>query len=169
MGRIDYTKLLLNTQTSDGKKTSKYKTKHPYYEDKESYNLDSCIAEQRKPMFGYPLTKLNTDLNHTMAPEDEDNDFEFDFMKPNVVELKRQKQYMDHVLKCFTFGHPVRRDEPLVKQGPSAIDEIKRKFNRVFLIRKFFSVKRSKANKKFDYPVDHMGRILADNITHEYQ
>ena len=40
-------------------------------------------------MFGYPLTKLNADLKHAIAPEDEENNFEFDFMKPNIVELKR--------------------------------------------------------------------------------
>ena len=89
-------------------------------------------------------------------------------MKPNVVAMKREKQFMDHVLKCFTFGQPVRRDDPRKKEGPSAVDEIKRKFNRVFLIRKFFSVKRAKANKKFDYPVDHMGRILVQGLKHDY-
>ena len=110
-----------------------------------------------------------TELDLDDGDMDEEKHFEFDYMKPNIVALKREKQFMDHVYKCFTFGKPVRRDTPLVKQGPSNIDEIKRKFNRVRLIRSYFSVKRQKKNRKFDYPVDHMGRILSENFQHDYQ
>ena len=68
--------------------------------------------------------------------------------------MRREKQIMDHVLKCFTWGKPVRRDVPLVGKDGSRINEIKSKFNRVRLIRQYFSVKRRNLNRKFDYPVD---------------
>lgn len=42
----------------------------------------------------------------------------------------------------------------------SRIDEIKSKFNRVRLIRRYFSVKRQSLNRKFDYPIDQLGRIM---------
>ena len=90
-------------------------------------------------------------------------------MKPNIIARRREKEFMDHVMKCFTFGQPVRRDTPFVIQGPSNIDEIKRRFNRVKLIRNYFSIKRRNATKKFDYPIDHMGRILSEDFKHDYQ
>ena len=83
-----------------------------------------------------------------------ENGLDFDFMKPCVVALKREKQFMDHVLKCFTFGKPVRRTNPLDASNVSKIDEIRSKFNRVRLIRKYFSIKRRAMNRKFDFPID---------------
>ena len=67
---------------------------------------------------------------------------------------------MEHVYKCFTFGKPVRRDNPLVCNDVSRIDEIKQKFNRVKLIRRYFSVKRRNMHRKFDYPIDQLGRLV---------
>ena len=67
---------------------------------------------------------------------------------------------MKHVLKCFTFGKPVRRDIPLISEEGSRVNEIKSKFNRVRLIRRYFSVKRRNLNRKFDYPIDQLGRIM---------
>ena len=75
--------------------------------------------------------------------------------------MKREKQFMDHVLKCFTWGKPVRRDNPLIDDEVSRVDEFRSKFNRVRLIRSFFSIKRRNLNKKFDYPIDQLGRIMS--------
>ena len=42
--KVSYTRQLLETDSSESKsKKSKYITKNPYYEDKQSYNLDACI------------------------------------------------------------------------------------------------------------------------------
>ena len=87
--------------------------------------------------------------------------FDFDSLKPNVISMKREKQFMNHVLKCFTFGKPVRRDNGIVVDNASRFDEIKSRFNRVRLIRRYFSIKRRNLNRKFDYPVDQLGRIAS--------
>ena len=75
-------------------------------------------------------------------------------IKPTLIALKREKQFMEHVLKCFTWGKPVRRDTPLIDDEVSRLDEFRTRFNRVRLIRKFFSIKRRNLNRKFDYPID---------------
>jgi len=75
---------------------------------------------------------------------------------------------MEHVLKCFTFGKAVRRDETEVFHSVSRIDEIKQKFNRVKLIRKFFSIKRRGFNRKFDYPIDQLGRIVRSKTKQDF-
>jgi hypothetical protein len=67
---------------------------------------------------------------------------------------------MEHVAKCFTFGKPVRRDTPEMCDDASRIEEIKSKFNRVRLIRKYFSIKRKNQARKFDYPIDQLGNIV---------
>ena len=85
--------------------------------------------------------------------------FDLDQMKPSVIAAKREKQFIDHVYKCFTFGKPVRRIDALADDSVSRCDEIKSKFNRVRLIRRFFSIKRRNLNRKFDYPIDQLGRI----------
>lgn len=77
---------------------------------------------------------------------------------------------MDHVLKCFTFGKPVRRDNPLEVDHVSKIEEIKSKFNRVRLIRRYFSIKRRHLNRKFDFPIDQLGRIVSQKTSkQDYQ
>ena len=83
--------------------------------------------------------------------------------------MKREKQFMEHVLKCFTWGVPVRRDTPLVNDEVSKIDEIKSKFNRVRLIRRYFSVKRRDLNRKFDCPIDQLGRMVKKGAKQDYQ
>ena len=95
------------------------------------------------------------ELDLHLAPiPDGDAELDFALLKPSVVGLRRERQFMEHVLKCFTYGKPVRRDNPLVADVGSRIEEIKGKFNRVRLIRRFFSVKRRNLNRKFDYPID---------------
>ena len=58
---------------------------------------------------------------------------------PTAIAMKREKIIMDHVLKCFTWGRKVRRDTPLEVNQVSKADDIRRKFNRVKLIRRYFS------------------------------
>lgn len=41
------------------KQKAKYTVRNPYYEDRDSYNLNACISERRKPNFGYPLPDLD--------------------------------------------------------------------------------------------------------------
>ena len=81
-----------------------------------------------------------------------------DMMKPVIFSKKRENMVMDHVLKCFTFGKPVRRTEPLVNDDASKLDDIKRKFNRIRLIRSFHSIKRENRQRKFDNPLDQLGQ-----------
>ena len=95
------------------------------------------------------------ETNHSL------NSFDMDLLRPSVVSMKREKQLMNHVLKCFTFGKAVRRDNALLVDDSSRVEEIKSKFNRVKLIRRFFSIKRRDVNRKFDYPVDQLGRIVS--------
>ena len=82
-------------------------------------------------------------------------------MKPNAVALKREKLFMDHVFKCFTFGKPVRRDSPVEKEeAMTKAEELKGLFSRVKLIRKNFAVSKMHVKRKFAHPVDQMGKIL---------
>ena len=146
----NYSKQFVDTESSDiRKKRPKYVVRSPFHEDRNSYNLESCIRDRRKPNFGYALPDLN------LPTQQEDlNGLDFEFMRPSVVAMRREKQFIQHVLKCFTFGKPVRRDNPLVYDSVSRIDEIRSKFNRVRLIRRYFSIKRRDLNRKFDYPID---------------
>lgn len=148
---------------SVAQKRDKYVIKNPYCEDRDSYNLKQCIQERRKPNFGYPLPELSDSSalsSRTASEPVERQGIDFQFILPSVIAMRREKQIMDHVLKCFTWGKPVRRDVPLVGKDGSRINEIKSKFNRVRLIRQYFSVKRRNLNRKFDYPVDQLGNIL---------
>ena len=77
-----------------------------------------------------------------------------DMLLPSVVAMKREKQFMEHVFKCFTWGKPVRRDTALIDEGVSRVGEFRKQFNRVRLIRRFFSVKRRNMIRKFDFPID---------------
>ena len=114
-------------------------TLKPNYEDTASYNLDACIEEAgRKPFFGYPFTEIVDD----QGEEQESRTLSVDHLKPVAYTRKREKNIMDHVLKCFTFGKPVRRIEAPEDEKGNKIEEMQRKFNRVRLIRTFHSVKR---------------------------
>lgn len=77
-----------------------------------------------------------------------------DHLKPVTYARRREKNIMDHVLKCFTFGKPVRRIDPPEDEKGSKIEDMQRKFNRVRLIRTFHSVKRRNLQRKFDDPLD---------------
>jgi len=79
-GRID--------SSDDGKRKQKYKIRNPYYEDKESYNLETCIQERRKPNFGYPLPNLS-DEGEPIG--EESVGFDFMFLLPSIVARKREK------------------------------------------------------------------------------
>ena len=100
------------------------------------------------------MPELSSDGN------DNDKSFEIDLLKPSIIALKREKQFMEHVLKCFTWGRPVRRDTPLINDEISWADEFRRRFNWVRLIRNFFSIKRRNLNRKFDYPIDQLGKVM---------
>ena len=158
-------------------KPRKYVTKNPYYEDTDTYNLEACITEKRKPTFGYAQFSLSDNgLKESAVKIDGMDDvaqiqksFDFDLLKPQVVARQREKLIMDHVLKCFTFGRPVRRDSPLERQEVSNIDEIKALFSRVHLIRHNFKVQRRNVNRKFDNPVDQFGHIIERNDQVDFQ
>lgn len=47
----------------------------------------------------------------------------------------------------------------------SKVDEIKRRFAKVRLIRHYFNKTREDVKKKFDFPVDSFGRLLNDDPT----
>ena len=91
-----------------------------------------------------------------------DNTLRFDHVKPNMIARLREKQMYAHVLKCFAFGKPVRRVNPVTENNLSRVEDIRRRFNRVRLIRQFYSKKRANCNRKFDFPIDQFGRICSD-------
>ena len=69
---------------------------------------------------------------------------------------------MKHVFNCFTYGKPVRRVVPLIDDEGNRLDEIKRRFNRVGLIRQFFAINKADKNRKFIFPVDSLGLICSE-------
>ena len=61
-------------------------------------------------------------------------------------------------MKCFTFGREVRRDKAgTVIKHSDKIQEIKKQFNRVGLIRLFFNKNTDNFTRKFINPVDDKG------------
>ena len=83
---IAYAKLHLTTESSEGsRKRKKYFVRNPYHEDRDSYNLDACIKERRKPNFGYPLPNL--EFEDGQKPKDDEVGFEFDFLLPSVIAM----------------------------------------------------------------------------------
>jgi len=72
-----------------------------------------------------------------------DDSVHFDYFKPNIIAQKRERQMHSHVLKCFAFGKPVRRTKPLEENNMSRVEDMRRRFNRVRLIRQFYSKKRA--------------------------
>lgn len=87
---------------------------------------------------------------------------------PHIVALKREQQFMQHVYKCFTFGYPVRRIDPLIPMTSSKIEELKRAFNRVALIRGFFSIQRKNMKRKFKFPLDWFGNVVKKTKEPDY-
>lgn len=55
-------------------------------------------------------------------------------------------------------------------RGPelNKLDELKRRFNRVSLIRRYFSVKRKDNQRKFRYPVDWLGKLVKDKLESDF-
>ena len=142
--------------SEDQVRKPRYPVKHPYYEDKEAYNLDACIQDRKKPNFGYAFPNITEDpgssdeqvteaKKETISVGDEDGSekgvgFDYEFLKASAISMRREKQFMAHVLKCFTFGRPVRRDQAPAGSNVSKTQEIKSRFNRVRLIRRYFSI-----------------------------
>lgn len=56
--------------------TDKYPIKNPYFEDKQSYDLQHCIKNTMKPIFGYPIPDFKSK---------EEFRFDFDMMMPNII------------------------------------------------------------------------------------
>jgi len=74
---------------------------------------------------------------------------------------------INYANRCFTYGKPVRRDtlpgDGLGNYADSVskrIDEIQRKFNRVGLLKQYYSKAKKDKQKKFDYPIDQQGKIV---------
>ena len=53
-----YNKIMFDTGPIEEKRKPRYPVKHPYYEDKEAYNLDACILDRKKPNFGYAFPNI---------------------------------------------------------------------------------------------------------------
>jgi len=72
---------------------------------------------------------------------------------------------INYANRCFTFGKPVRRDTPANAVGNTGasnkIDDIQRRFNRVALLKQYFSKVREDQKKKFDFPIDQQGRVMS--------
>lgn len=86
-------------------------------------------------------------------------------MKPIGNVKEREDHIQSHTMKCFTHGKPVRRNEeqlPDDSQNRNRLDELRRKFNRISLLRKYYSKKNETKWKKFNYPIDQRGEILAE-------
>ena len=117
--------------------------------------MEECIQEAgRKPHFGYPVTNI---LDKKQEHEEGKKNIAMDQLKPVIYAKKRENQFMAHVMKCFTFGKPVRRTDPLDNESVSRIEEMRRKFNRVRLIRSYHSIKRRDKQRKFEDPLDQLG------------
>lgn len=107
------------------------------------------------PHFGYPAYDFGE--HKSMAIQS---------IRPNVVARTREDLFASHVLKCFTYGKSVRRTvpyDPTNQKNPrSKIEDIQRRFNRIGLLRKYYSKRREAHSKKFDFPVDQRGKLHLD-------
>jgi hypothetical protein len=55
--------------------------------------------------------------------------------------------------KCFTFGKPVRRQKDCDPKETSKVQILKRRFKRMELLRKYYSVKTEDGTRPFNFPV----------------
>ena len=56
-------------------------------------------------------------------------------------------------MKCFTFGKKVKRQLDEDGDQMSRVDILKKRFQRLTLLREYFSVEKRKQPRKFKYPV----------------
>ena len=72
-----------------------------------------------------------------------------------ALETKRQQDRIQaHVQKCFTFGKPVRRMKDMDPAATTKVQILKRRFKRMELLRKYYSVKTADGTRPFDFPVN---------------
>jgi len=63
-------------------------------------------------------------------------------------------------MKCFTYGRRVQRSKEVDIESQTKVDVLKQRFQRMELLRKYFSVSKEKETRKFTYPVDESGNEL---------
>lgn len=56
-------------------------------------------------------------------------------------------------MKCFTFGKKVKRQLDEDAENVSRVDILKKRFQRLTLLRQYFSVEKRNMPRKFKYPV----------------
>ena len=119
------------------------------------YDIKWCVDYQQEPYFGY--------ATQDYEPK---NSIAFHKAKPAIVAREREDWLQEHVKKCFTYGKKVVRTNTSeledTRTQQAKIDEFQKKFNRIGLVRKFYSKKRDQKNKKFDFPVDTRGKPQAE-------
>lgn len=116
-----------------------------------------------RPIFGYPLPLFYEDKNDVLKP-----DFELDMLMPNVIGFLRQKQQREHIRRCFAWNYPIKRLEPLISEQYNLMEEFKRKFKRVSLLRLYYSLRRDGKQRKFRYPVDWFGNLIKTKVATDY-
>jgi hypothetical protein len=77
---VDPADLEQGSETPNQGKKDHYPIKNPYFEDKQSYNIQRCIDDSIKPIFGYPLPLFYQKKDDELRPE-----FDVDMLMPNVV------------------------------------------------------------------------------------
>ena len=80
----------------------------------------------------------------------------------DALAFKVMTELGDHMDKCFTFGKPLLYDANETGIRNERVEEIKRRFNRVYLIRKYHRITKIGYHRKFAFPVDGNGFFLND-------
>ncbi|CDW82160.1 UNKNOWN [Stylonychia lemnae] len=147
------------------------------------------LGHERIPMFGYPPVSYEEQQNPQKIQKlllgkiknKQDDSLEVkgyasdqlqykdtkDFLDDNelpfktaLLQKRRQDRVMNHVFKCFTFGKKCRRQLDDDVAIVSRVDILKRRFQRLDLVRDYYSVKKRNNQRKFKYPLNELANQL---------
>ena len=71
-------------------------------------------------------------------------------------------------MKCFTFGKKVRRQIDDETNAASRVEILKKRFQRLTLLRQYFAINKRHQNRKFKYPVGEDALLMKGKPTQIY-
>ncbi|CDW80238.1 UNKNOWN [Stylonychia lemnae] len=142
---------------------------HINFEQESTQNL---LQNTRKSIVNYligqPRIRFESvDDNSDNQQEKQTTDRDLPF-KSALQSKRRQDRIYEHIMKCFTFGKKVKRQSEQEHQQVSKVEILQRRFQRLGLVREYFSLDKKKINRKFRFPVNEEGEPLKGKISEIY-
>eukprot|EP00347_Sterkiella_histriomuscorum_P008019 403346680 len=124
--------------------------------------LIGTLSDQQRKSPKKPTVNFNFELNNSSLPP---SDLPF---KKVLGQKRKEDRILDHVMKCFTFGKRVRRQVEDEAQQISRVQILKTRFQRLELVREYFSVKKKQTNRKFKNPLTEDGLSITGKVNEIY-